>query len=777
MVGLTTAVLLALFALGVREPGALIGLGALAALPVGLLVSWLMRRELMKITAAAQRLARGEAVGELGVVAPGPVGTLAHVFEEMAKKIQSQKAELVEERDANEDGLRRHEAVLRMAADGIITLREAGVVRTFNQAAEKIFGRAAAEVEKRPIREALPLPPGRENFFADLAERLRRSPPDAPPIVQELTGLRQGGDPFPMEVAASLARVKGREIVTVIVRDVTERKRAKELLEEQVRARTAELRAKNAELEQLNDKLEAANAAIQSAMDDQEAFMSNLSHDLRTPLTIVLGYSQRLFKQVRRKDQHEYAKQLDQIVKSGQDLTELINDSLHYYKYSSGQEKVPLDLQDVDLKAMLQERLESIEYLAGEKDNRFEARGLDDAGVLYTDRYLLWRILSNLLTNACKFTESGTIALEVGRSRDAGGWAVFQVRDTGLGIPEEKQRKIFERFQQETGRRPRFQSGIGLGLSICQLYSEALGGEVCLEQSSPAGSTFSLRLPLVCSPGAAAWEISRAGKPSAAGAPPGGAVLIIDDEKQVRELWETELRSQGYQIHSAPDGLEGLRKAKQLLPSAIILDMKMPGIDGWAVMGALKADRETAHIPIIIASVVDEQRRGYALGAEDYLVKPFSRESLTGLLRKHLPEPQKVHVLVVAHEEEARRELRRCLEEEWLIVSEAADGYSALNAVAAGRPDLIFLDLRVPGLDGVQLVDRIRGLPEGEKTAVVVLTGFAPDAEGRFRYHDEVDLVLSRSAFDCDALLERINRLVARYAGPRTLSGEVAADG
>ena len=444
-------------------------------------------------------------------------------------------------------------------------------------------------------------------------------------------------------------------------------------LEERVRRRTVEL-------EQKNEELQGAKEATDQAMKQQEIFLSNVAHDLRTPLTIVIGYSEDLLRRAKKLGQDVFISDLRLIVNRGKDLLELINDLLNLSK-AMNDKGIELDLEEFDVEEMVRGRMEGISTIAQKYGNTIEFRAESGLGLITADKAKVWRVLMNLLSNACKFTKNGAITITAGRSQNGNGEHVFfRVADTGIGMSPEKQSRLFDRFSQVHANSGKLQAGVGLGLSICQVYCTAMGGQIVVESEEGRGTTFVVTLPAeVRAP------LSRSKAPqvpierparvldrsvpstiverhsSSFGDGDANLILIIDDDASVCELMERNLDQEGFRARAAHSGEEGLRMAKQLHPSAIILDVVMPGLDGWAVLAALKSDTGTAEIPIIMVSMLDERERGLRMGADEYMMKPFGRDRLTDLLHKYLGNQAGARLLVVEDDVDARQRLCRSL--------------------------------------------------------------------------------------------------------------------
>ncbi len=360
------------------------------------------------------------------------------------------------------------------------------------------------------------------------------------------------------------------------------------------------------------------------------------------------------------------------------------------------------------------------------------------------------------MSNACKFTEQGEVRLGVRADRD---WLRISVADTGIGMTPEQVARLFQEFSQADSSTTRRYGGTGLGLAISRKLARLMGGDITVESAAGKGTTFTVRLPAEPAERAAPplEPEARLADPHAAvrrWAPTDAAtVLVVDDEETVRDLMRRFLAREGFDVVTARDGQEGLELARQLHPALITLDVLMPGMDGWSVLQALKADPDLAPIPVVMLTIVDEQNRGYALGAADYLTKPIQRERLRELLGRFRRDAARRQVLIVDDDPEARRWLARALTAEGWQASEAGDGQAALARVRERRPDLILLDLLMPEMDGFEFLARLQADAKGPRVPVVVVTAADLTEDDHRRLNGAVEQVLLKQACGREELL------------------------
>jgi CheY-like chemotaxis protein len=327
------------------------------------------------------------------------------------------------------------------------------------------------------------------------------------------------------------------------------------------------------------------------------------------------------------------------------------------------------------------------------------------------------------------------------------------VSDTGIGMTPEQLARLFQEFSQADASTARLYGGTGLGLAITRKLARMMGGDVTVTSEPGKGSTFTVRLPA----GGDAASGEAAPAPGAAGA---GCVLVIDDDATARELICEQLAAAGFAVETAAGGLEGLKRAKELRPICITLDVMMPDLDGWSVLAALRQDSELAEIPVIMVTILDEQRRAAALGAAGYLNKPIDRERLDRLLARFRLRARPTRVLMVDDDPDQRGRARGWLDDGQWIVREAGNGREALARLREERPDLILLDLMMPEMDGFQVVAALQQEPAWREIPVIVITARDLDAEDRKRLNAGVRSVLVKDTFRPADLVARIRALL-----------------
>ena len=514
----------------------------------------------------------------------------------------------------DDDPLREFDARFRLAVEtlgeGVVITDAGDVIVYVNSRMAQIYGSDREAMVGRTVEDLLVPDEDRPAYGERMALRMQGVSEQ-----YEVSFRRADGQRFWAEVNGSPLRDGSGRIVGTVgaVMDITERKR-------------------------IEEELVAAVDAAEDASRAKSAFLANMSHELRTPLNAIIGYSEMLQEELGARAASDLVPDVVKIHASGKHLLRLINDILDVSKIEAG--KMDLLPEVFDAATLVRDVAATIRPLVESQANTLHVRCDEAIGPMKADLTRVRQVLLNLLSNASKFTQGGRVALEADRmAMNGASWVRFRVRDTGIGMTPEQLARLFKAFTQADVSTTRRYGGTGLGLVISRQLCQMMGGEVTVESEPRVGSTFTVLLPTNMD-GAEAAAGEDGADQVAAGRPGQSTVLIVDDDRLVRDLLRRFLEKQGFRVVAAVSGEEGLRRARELRPSLITLDVVMSGMDGWTLLKALKADPGLATVPVVMITIVDNPALGLSLGASEYLTKPIDWAHLGRALARFRPAAQ-----------------------------------------------------------------------------------------------------------------------------------------
>jgi signal transduction histidine kinase/CheY-like chemotaxis protein len=518
-------------------------------------------------------------------------------------------------------------------------------------------------------------------------------------------------------------------------------------------------------------RLRETNTQLREASQLKSEFLARMSHELRTPLSAIIGFSEILLEGIDGELNTAQREDVQLVHDSGHSLLNLINDILDLSKVESG--KMTLAAEPLDLAEITLGVLQALKPLAQSR-NLEVCSGLP-AGLppALGHEVRVKQVITNLVANAIKFTREGSVRVRAGTLDDK---LVVSVEDTGIGIKPEALAYIFDEFGQAESGTTRDFGGSGLGLAIARKLVELQGGSIGVESEPGKGSRFWFTLPRA---GAASARATLPNLPvfDAGARVPGQTtdlVLVIDDDDSVRRLMVRRLQEAGFETAEAASATAGLTAARELHPAAVTLDIMLPDASGWAVLGHLKSDPMTRDIPVVVVSIIDGRETALDLGAVAYVGKPISPDELVSAVRGVLPRLRGARILCVDDEPDTIAPVRKTLEAAGALVTVVASGEEALAEVAVNAPDVIFVDLVMPGLSGFELVLRLRARPGLESVPLIVLTARTLDRDDHLTLSGRADRVIAKAELRLADLNVTVRQAMAHRRQPLVAGANIA---
>ncbi|MGL1891075.1 MAG: response regulator [Spirochaetaceae bacterium] len=555
--------------------------------------------------------------------------------------------------------------------------------------------------------------------------------------------------------------------------------------EKDMQAQQEELRVTNEELEERTDALEKQrlimkeqNRALEESQEDlvekatdlekasqyKSEFLANMSHELRTPLNSILILSQLISNNKKGNLDEKQIKSAKAINSSGEDLLKLINEVLDLSKVEAGKIDINPEVMTID---SLIEDMERI-YRPSADQKKIDLKFSKDKklpGSIVTDSHRLQQVIKNLMTNALKFTnKKGTVSLNITLE---GENVEFSVKDSGIGIPLDKQDAVFEAFQQADGSTSRKYGGTGLGLSISRDLIKLLGGSIRLESEIGKGSTFIVTLPLqesvsllveesITPPLVTAQIIVKDDRERVTKETK--TLLIIEDDVTFAAILKEQAHDRGFKVLVAEDGETGLHFADYYRPCAIILDIGLPSIDGWNVMERLKSDSELRHIPVHFMSGEDKELSAMQMGALGYMKKPVSKEDMDlAFERIENSISERIHKILIVEDDRLQREsLTELISGRDVSITDVETGQEAYDSMKKHYYNCVILDLGLGDMSGYDLLDKIKNDEQISKTPVIIYTGRDLSSEQELQLKKYADSIIIKGVKSPERLLEEI---------------------
>ncbi len=512
-------------------------------------------------------------------------------------------------------------------------------------------------------------------------------------------------------------------------------------------------------------ELAQASKAADEANKSKSSFLAKMSHELRTPLNAIIGYSEMMLEEAGDDGNTAMGEDLNKVLSAARHLLGLINDVLDISKIEAG--KMELYIESFEIHQLVSDVATTITPLVQKKGNTLNVDCPADIGIMQADATKIRQMLLNLLSNASKFTEKGSVTLAV--QRDPNGVLIhMKVSDTGIGMTPEQVGRLFKAFSQADASTTSKYGGTGLGLVISKQFARMMGGDVTVDSTAGVGTTFTITLPLqvqqikskiVTSAGDTVPPMVARLTASTA-----GSVLFVDDDPTLRRTITQYLQKSGFNVTPAGSGEEAFELLKQQTPDLVLLDIMMPGMDGWATLTQIRDMPALNGVPVVLHSAIADPDKAYALGATGIIQKPSELHVIAAELKKHLsPEAVECDVLLVEDDPPTRDMMRRILEREKWRVRAAANGQLALHVLGQTVPAAVVLDLKMPIMNGFQFIDRVQAHATWKSIPVFVFTSMDITQEIRDRLAGRAAGIFQKGNYSREELLQRVHEAVQAH--------------
>jgi signal transduction histidine kinase/CheY-like chemotaxis protein len=531
----------------------------------------------------------------------------------------------------------------------------------------------------------------------------------------------------------------------------------------------AELRKREEELLQLNRELEDTNRGVvalyaeldekadslQKANELKTRFLSNMSHEFRTPLNSIVSLSRMLLARMDGDLTSEQEKQVTFIQKAAEGLSELVNDLLDLAKVEAGKIEVrPSSFEVSDLFATLRGMLRPL--LVQGSSVTLIVEEPDGIPPLYTDEGKVAQILRNFVSNALKFTEGGEVRVSAVQT---GHTVTFAVSDTGIGISPADRERIFEDFVQIESSLQKQVKGTGLGLPLSRKLAELLGGSISVKSALGEGSTFSASIPMVYPH---ATEFPTLQQPIASLEPTRLPLLVVEDHPETLFIYEKHLQESPYQLIAARTLAQARQALQQLRPTAIILDILLEGQNGWTFLREIKGDETTRTIPVLVITIIDNEKQALALGADGFLIKPVDRLPLLQKLNTLINQNKPQKLLLIDDDPAYRYLVKQLLIDTPLSILEAADGQEGLALAQQEQPTAIVLDLDMPAISGFDVLKQLKNNPLTQSIPVIIHSSVQLDTEAQSRLAEQSIAILSKETDSQAAAIAQLQEALVK---------------